>query len=665
MSISPTLQGTGMGIVAERRACRRRNVMDRRLVTVNLDNTDAGLMVDISEAGMAVQALARIKQGATTTLAFELPDSAMRIEAKGTVAWVDTTSGRAGIRFHKLDEAAAATLKEWLGPQPSQKESTTSAPAPPRVAPLLGSESKVAAVAALQREITTRGLDTDAALSFIVERARELTRADGAAIALGDSKLMTCRAVSGSAPPLGTALQPDSGLSGECVRTGMTVRCEDTELDPRVDREACRSLKLRSAVIVPLFARGNISGLVEVFYSSPRGFEGRDVLTLRRMADLISATLCAPVSRQSDAPAPIANVAAPNRPPSPEPVRVAPSATMIPPLPRVVSRAEKVVCDVCGHENPIAVKDCEKCDVPLPTAPEPERQRAQPFSLVPVPVQHAVEAGPALTQPEVSPQRRRVVLRLTTRGHVLLLIAVLMLGASIWGWHEFKIHQASAAAPVSTTSAAEPAVLPSATLPIGASEISFQVVEARSSRALSGQKSGTLSGAKERPPLVPGKDVIATIPASSNSAVKSPPAALPIPVPKPAETQAVVPPPLLATTPTPMVTTVLPPPVIAPKLLPATVATAKVLPARLLSRVEPVYPKLALARGLQGVVELKASILRSGRLGQIHVVSGNDLLVGAAVQAVQRWRYAPMELDGKPVESETTIKINFSLGSGR
>ena len=46
--------------------------MDRRLITVNLDDRDAGLMVDIGESGLAVQALARIKQGATTALQFEL-----------------------------------------------------------------------------------------------------------------------------------------------------------------------------------------------------------------------------------------------------------------------------------------------------------------------------------------------------------------------------------------------------------------------------------------------------------------------------------------------------------------------------------------------------------------------------------------------------------------
>ncbi|MFZ3211511.1 MAG: PilZ domain-containing protein, partial [Terriglobales bacterium] len=92
MSTSATLRGVGRTVAGERRASARQNVMDRRLVTVNLDNTDAGLMVDLSEKGMAVQALARIKAGANTFLQFELPDTANSIEARGTVVWVDPGS---------------------------------------------------------------------------------------------------------------------------------------------------------------------------------------------------------------------------------------------------------------------------------------------------------------------------------------------------------------------------------------------------------------------------------------------------------------------------------------------------------------------------------------------------------------------------------------------
>jgi TonB family protein len=69
---------------------------------------------------------------------------------------------------------------------------------------------------------------------------------------------------------------------------------------------------------------------------------------------------------------------------------------------------------------------------------------------------------------------------------------------------------------------------------------------------------------------------------------------------------------------------------------------------------------MAMAAHVQGTVVLRATILRDGRL-MVHVLSGNDLLVPAAVHAVQQWHYKPAELDGKPVETDTTIRISFAL----
>jgi len=438
MSSSATLRGTGKTVAGERRASPRHNVMDRRLVTVNLDNTDAGLMVDISEKGMAVQALARIKAGANTSLQFELPDTAHRIEARGTVVWVDAASGRAGILFESLCEAAADSLKKWLGLKAAVQDRPAARPAPapaPAAPTLLGPESRVAEVAALQREITSQGLDRDAALALVAQRIRSLTRADGTAIVLGDAREMACRASSGSAPPVGTDLRPESGLSGECVRTGVTVRCEDTEQDPRVNRETCRSIQLRSAVIVPLFARGSISGLVEVFYAAPRAFDGRDVLTLRRMADLISATLSAPGSS-----------AAPGPPSKPVPVRAVPPAPMIPPAPRTVSQPGQVACDVCGHGNPPAASSCEKCQAPLSgRASAPPSARASSIA--------RASASPDAPSDEALPW---FTLRLNASPRLLILIALMLLLIGIWGWQEYKAREANASRPVSTTSAIEP-----------------------------------------------------------------------------------------------------------------------------------------------------------------------------------------------------------------
>jgi TonB family protein len=70
---------------------------------------------------------------------------------------------------------------------------------------------------------------------------------------------------------------------------------------------------------------------------------------------------------------------------------------------------------------------------------------------------------------------------------------------------------------------------------------------------------------------------------------------------------------------------------------------------------------MAMAAHVQGTVVLRATILRNGWLSLVHVLSGNDLLVPAAVHAVQQWHYKPAELDGKPVETDITVKISFAL----
>jgi protein TonB len=37
------------------------------------------------------------------------------------------------------------------------------------------------------------------------------------------------------------------------------------------------------------------------------------------------------------------------------------------------------------------------------------------------------------------------------------------------------------------------------------------------------------------------------------------------------------------------------------------------------------------------------------------------MLVQAALEAVRQWRYRPTQLNGEPVETVTTIDVNFQL----
>jgi protein TonB len=85
--------------------------------------------------------------------------------------------------------------------------------------------------------------------------------------------------------------------------------------------------------------------------------------------------------------------------------------------------------------------------------------------------------------------------------------------------------------------------------------------------------------------------------------------------------------------------------------------------ADLLHQVKPTYPHTAIIMRVQGAVILEAIIDREGRVENLKVLSGHPLLIRAAFEAVQQWRYRPTLLNGQPVEVVTQVTVNFSLGA--
>jgi protein TonB len=78
-------------------------------------------------------------------------------------------------------------------------------------------------------------------------------------------------------------------------------------------------------------------------------------------------------------------------------------------------------------------------------------------------------------------------------------------------------------------------------------------------------------------------------------------------------------------------------------------------------RVEPRYPQMAIAARVSGPVELEGIIGTNGRIRDLHALSGNPLLVPAALEAVRQWVYEPTMLNGKPVEVIAPITVIFRL----
>ncbi len=132
----------------------------------------------------------------------------------------------------------------------------------------------------------------DEVLQLVAERALTLTGADGIAIAMAEGNAIVCRASAGTiAPEFGARLDPNSGFSGACLRTGGIVRCDDSENDIRVNVQASRRLGARSIVAVPIASAQGTIGLLEAFSAEAYGFNDSDVRSLNLLAELILAAM--------------------------------------------------------------------------------------------------------------------------------------------------------------------------------------------------------------------------------------------------------------------------------------------------------------------------------------------------------------------------------------
>ena len=86
--------------------------------------------------------------------------------------------------------------------------------------------------------------------------------------------------------------------------------------------------------------------------------------------------------------------------------------------------------------------------------------------------------------------------------------------------------------------------------------------------------------------------------------------------------------------------------------------------AKLINKVQPVYPPLARQTRISGTVRLHAILGKDGTVQQLETISGHPLLIQAALDAVHQWRYEPTLLNGEPVEVDTTIDVIFALVDG-
>jgi TonB family protein len=217
----------------------------------------------------------------------------------------------------------------------------------------------------------------DALLTEIAQQALLTTRATGAAIALSQGSEIVCRATTGGhAPDLGAQLDTKSGLSGACVQSRRVQICTDTELDPRVDVEACRALGVRSILVAPLLYEQTLVGVMELFSPVVHSFGERDIQTLEACARRILEAMGKSEEEKSEASPGPASARDPKVAPVrvPEPIRSAEPSRTTEPLrasdpprpaelprfsepPRVVEPPASLLAQAAAHSEPPRQRD--------------------------------------------------------------------------------------------------------------------------------------------------------------------------------------------------------------------------------------------------------------------------------------------------------------------
>ncbi|HWZ83115.1 MAG TPA: GAF domain-containing protein [Terriglobales bacterium] len=296
--------------VGERRRRIRHKLHSPVYASFSRPNTgmvlDLNELLDLSEDGFAVQSNTRLEVNQSVTFSLDLTETKAKIHGAGRVVWGDS-AGRGGIRFSGLTEQSQRALKEWLlmnlfiaAMKNAQRKSPGRTAVEKKVvepisaelaqtasAPVPDPSAMFSAIDAVRREVRA-ATDFDAALHLITERALSLTGASGTALAFVTEDKMVCRASAGEpAMPLGTVVDVKQGITGECVRSGRMVTCEDTETDTRVDHEICRMLGIGSIVASPIVADFRVMGLLEVFSPLPRAFAHTQQTALDRLVELV------------------------------------------------------------------------------------------------------------------------------------------------------------------------------------------------------------------------------------------------------------------------------------------------------------------------------------------------------------------------------------------
>jgi len=312
----------------------------------------------------------------------------------------------------------------------------------------------------------------DEVLQLICDRAQAITQADGIVVALAEGPAMVCRAAAGPlAVDRGVHLIGESEFLQDGMESGRILRCDDCEIDARVELDFARALGARSTVLVPLRGRREQLGVLQAFSTTAWSFTDHDIRCFDLFAELVLSALKPEdqdrrISWLSD----VANEVLQARPAAALPVVANAAASEIPAIEpgRTKVETERVPSAIAPPlpTPPAALPDLEPRALAQPVV-IPAATVEFPESVVELPAPGVADEPFAFEEPTTAPPHSLplpflslVKTRLSLPGSsrpglnvVLALVAVAAL-FSAGAWWGMQVHGKTATAKVETANAA-------------------------------------------------------------------------------------------------------------------------------------------------------------------------------------------------------------------
>jgi len=152
--------------------------------------------------------------------------------------------------------------------------------------------ARLSGVVSAQQEMLSVLNDPQQVMQLAVNRTPDVTNSAGAVVELAEGDQLVYRAASGPAVRhIGMRLPIDDSISGSCIIEQRPIRCDNVDLDPRVNSAAARMIGIRSLIVAPLVHGGKAVGVLKTFSHKTNTFDDLDTYTLQLLAMMTSAAL--------------------------------------------------------------------------------------------------------------------------------------------------------------------------------------------------------------------------------------------------------------------------------------------------------------------------------------------------------------------------------------